>query len=559
MAEWDREFDFVVIGSGGGLCAALAAKDAGADVVVLEKESLIGGSTAMSGGVLWIPANPLMAEDGDQDSVARAQEYLDCLLGDPQPGSTPERRRAFLEAGPKLIGHLRANKGIRFLRDDRPDYYDELPGGSEASRSLVVRLFDSAALGAWRKRLQAGPVPLPVEGPEARLMTLAGRTPKGLAVALRVYGRKYLSRILGRELYGIGAALQGRMLQAVLAEGIALEVGCGALEFVQGRDGVAGVVVDCRGTARRLRARNGILIASGGFARNLELRRRWQPDPASVDWTNANPGDTGEMIEAARELGAAVHNTHESVWVPSSLIPGREKPAVHATELAKPHLIVVDREGRRIFNEAGSYMEAGQKMYAAGAFPCWAVMDRRHRANYNWGKTPPRLVPRGWTSSGYLKVAPSLAELAAQCGIDGQGLADTVARFNGFAGSGRDSDFNRGARAYDRYWGDSRVRPNPSLGSVEKPPFYAVRIYPGDVGTFGGLVTDEHARVLREDGAPIPGLYATGNATASVFGNRYPGAGASIAASFVFGHVAARHALRSGRDRKPVGLGGAAL
>lgn len=544
MADWDRSVDLAVIGSGGGaFCAAMAAKDAGAEVVILEKEEMIGGSTAMSGGVLWVPANPLMAEEGENDSIAEGEEYLDNLLGDSQPGSTPERRKAFLEMGPKVIQYLRDEKGIRFLRDDRPDYYDEVPGGSAASRSLVVKLFNSAELGEWKKKLRAGPIPLPVEGPEARLMTLAGRTIKGVIVAIRVFTRKFISKMLGRELFGIGAALQGRMLQAVLRDQIPLEPGSKVVDFVQESGRVTGVIVEKNGNTQRIEARKGVLIAAGGFAHNLEMRQRWQPQPTSVEWTNSNPGETGEMIEAARALGAAVHNTHEAVWVPSSKLPGREKLAIHATELAKPGLITVDKKGQRIFDESGSYMEAGQKMYKAGAVPCLAIMDSRYRASYNWGKTPPRMAPPSWTSSGYMKTAQTLEELAAQCDIDPEGLKATVERFNGYAKTGKDLEFKRGDRAYDRYWGDPTVQPNPCLGAIDKPPYYAVEIYPGDVGTFGGLVADEHARVLREDDTPIKGLYAAGNATASVFGNFYPGAGASIAASFVFGYIATKHAL----------------
>lgn len=546
MSKWDRSVDFIVIGSGGGgLCAALAAKDTGADVLILEKEDKIGGSTAMSGGVVWVPANPLMLEDGEADSIEKGLEYLETLIGESQPGSTPPRRRAFLENGPKIIEYLRSRKGIRFLRDDRPDYYDELPGGSIASRSLVVKLFNSRALGKWQHQLRAGPIPLPVQGSEARLMTLAGRTPKGAFVAVKVYARKLISKLLGRELFGIGAALQGRMLEAVVKAGIPLEINSKVIELITENDRVTGVVIDRNGARERLQARRGVLIAAGGFARNQEMRERWHIQPSSAEWSNANPGDTGELIEMACELGASVHNAREAVWMPSSKMPGRKTYAIHATELAKPHLIVVDQSGRRFYDEACSYVEAGQKMYAAGAVPCWAIMDSRYRASYNWGKTPPRLTPASWTDSGYMKTAPTLRELAAECGIDAEGLEATVARFNEFAETGKDLDFHRGNRAYDRYWGDPTVKPNPTLGPVRQPPFYAVAIYPGDVGTFGGLVTDEHGQVLRQDGSTIQGLYATGNATASVFANFYPGAGASIAASFIFGYLSAIHATQA--------------
>jgi len=210
--------------------------------------------------------------------------------------------------------------------------------------------------------------------------------------------------------------------------------------------------------------------------------------------------------------------------------------------MQKPYCIAVNAKGARFVNEAASYMEIGQAMYAHGGVPAWIIMDARHRRYYPWGAVPPLVTPASWIKSGYLARANTLAELASQCGIDSSGLERSVARFNEFAKTGNDLDFQRGARAYDLLYADPRVKPNPALGPIEQAPFYAVRIVPGDVGTAGGLMTDEHARVLRAGGGVIPGLYACGNASAPLFGRIYPGPGASIAASFVFGYIAALHA-----------------
>jgi 3-oxosteroid 1-dehydrogenase len=209
--------------------------------------------------------------------------------------------------------------------------------------------------------------------------------------------------------------------------------------------------------------------------------------------------------------------------------------------------MMVDQLGKRFCDEAGAYMEIGQRLYrrhqeTGKGIPAWVILESRHRDNYLWGTAVPGKTPKSWLDSGYMIKADTLDELALRCGIAWDGLKAEVARFNGFCRSGRDEDFNRGGRAFDRYHGDPTVKPNPNLGAIEKGPFYAVRIYPGDVGTSGGVVTDEFARVLRADGSPIPGLYATGNSTASVVGRCYPGAGASIAASFIFAYIAARHA-----------------
>jgi 3-oxosteroid 1-dehydrogenase len=211
-------------------------------------------------------------------------------------------------------------------------------------------------------------------------------------------------------------------------------------------------------------------------------------------------------------------------------------------DLAKPHLIMVDQKGQRFTNESGSYMENGQRMYAAGAVPAWVIMESRHRDRYPWAGAMGGQTPEAWFEAGYMKKAETIEGLASACALDPQALRRTVDRFNEFARTGKDLDFRRGDRAYDRVFADPTVKPNPCLGAIEKPPFYAVAVYPGDVGTFGGLLTDEHARVLTAQGVPIPGLYATGNSTASVMGRCYPGAGASIAASFVFGYIAAHDA-----------------
>jgi 3-oxosteroid 1-dehydrogenase len=311
---------------------------------------------------------------------------------------------------------------------------------------------------------------------------------------------------------------------------------------------VVGVEAEREGRRTRIRARAGVLLNSGGFSHNPAMRQKYGPAPASVDWTSANDGDTGEVIEAAMRHGAAVDLMEEAWWIPSSILPdGTPQFAVY--ERAKPHCMIVDASGSRFVNEAASYMEVGQAMYArhreAGAVPSWFIMDSRHRSRYLFGMTPGGVTPRKWISSGYMKKAGTLEELAAQCGIDADGLRRTVDRFNASAAHGKDPDFHKGERAYDRYYGDYRVRPNPCVAPVSKGPFYAVALYPGDVGTAGGLLTDEHARVLREGGEPIPGLYATGNCTASVMGRTYPGAGASIAASFVFGWLATHHMIQN--------------
>jgi 3-oxosteroid 1-dehydrogenase len=542
MTQWDETVDFLIVGSGGGsMCAALACKDQGKRALILEKEDKVGGSTAMSGGILWIPANRMMARAGVRDSYEQGLAYLQALVPD-QPGSTPQRKQAFLATGPKMVDWLES-KGAKFVYcDGWPDYYDEMPGGQARGRSLGMALFDVRKLGDWKDRLRRNFLPLPAQGVEGHQMVLALRTFRGFRAAVRVGGRALLARLLGTEFAGAGAAIQARMLHLSLQAGIEIRTLSPVKEILREGNRVVGVVTEHNGRSSRIRATRGVLIDAGGFARNEEMRKAYGPAPASTQWTVSNPGDTGEMIKAALSLGAATHGMDRAIWVVTSRLPSGQL-GVHANELGKPHLILVNKHGKRFTDEACSYMETGQKIYENQAVPCWAIMDSRHRNRYPWARTPPRLTPPQWIASGYLKKAQTLQELAAACGIDPEGLRQTVERFNQFAQTGKDLDFKRGERAYDRYWGDpTHDGPNPSLGPISVPPFHAVELYPGDVGTYGGLVADEFGRVLNQQGEVIEGLYATGNATASVTGSCYPGAGASIAASFVFGYRAALHA-----------------
>jgi len=549
MSDWDETADFVIIGSGGGsLCAAMVAIDAGLKAVVLEKQDRVGGSTAMSGGVLWIPANPLLARDGVTDNLADARRYLDALLGDtPDPGSTAARRQAYLETGPALIEYLEA-KGIRFIRcDGWSDYYDDQDGGLAAGRSLGVDLFDLGRLGEWADRLQTGPMVLPLKADEASGASLATRTLGGLVTVAKLYLRMAWGKISGARICGFGAALQGRMLEAALREGADIRLRTPVRSFVRQGGRIVGVVVESPEGTRRIRATRGVLINAGGFARNQTLREHYHDFPTDARVSNANPGDTGEMIEEAANLGAALHGMDRAIWLPSSQAPDRPIPFLHSFDTAKPHCIFVDHKGERFTNESASYMEIGCRMNARhtekGEPSTWAIIDARHRKRYFWGDQPPGKVPDAWLESGFFLRADTIEELAAKTGLPVHGLRATVDRFNRFVRQGFDEDFRRGARSYDRFLGDPRNKPNAVLGEISEPPFYAIRLFTGDVGTFGGLVTDEHARVLTPDGEVIDGLYATGNSTASVCGGIYPGAGGSIGASFVFGYRAARHAV----------------
>ncbi|MBW2269083.1 MAG: FAD-binding protein [Deltaproteobacteria bacterium] len=539
-AQWDEAADFVIVGSGGGsMVAGLYLVSIGKQPLILEKTDKVGGSTAMSGGVLWLPNNPLQQRFGVEDSEEAGRRYLDAAVGDAAgPGSTPARKEAFLKAGPPMIEFLEG-QGMKFIRTDGwADYYDDLDGGCARSRSLGAPMLDSRDMGQLFDDLRLGPMVMPLPTDRTRLIGLATRTPRGMWEGARLLWRMWRAEQTGKPLLSFGAALQGRMLMLSAARGVPIRTDVGVVDLVEEDGRIAGVVAQEGGRRVRIAARDGVLINAGGFSHNREMREKYGPKPASIDWTAANPGDTGEMLEIAERHGAVLDLMDEAWWVPVSLPPDGQL-FMHVTDLSKPHVIVVDKAGKRVMNESQSYMANGQALYAAGV-PAWVIMDRRHRKHYPWGRQPPRNTPAEWEASGYMNVADTIEALAVKLGIDPQALRAEVDRFNGFAKTGKDLDFRRGGRVYDNWFGDPWSRPNPNLGSIAKPPFMAFEMLPGDVGTAGGMVTDERARVLRADGSVIPGLYATGNSTASVMGRVYPGAGASIAASFVFAWVAAR-------------------
>jgi 3-oxosteroid 1-dehydrogenase len=545
---WDVVTDCVMVGSGGGsMCAALAVNAAGLQALVLEKAEVMGGSTAMSGGVLWLPDNKVSRRAGVEDSRDDALRYFASVVGDEGPSTSPMRVTAFLDAVDPMIEFLES-EGIPFKHcEGYSDYYDDRPGGKPRGRSLETELFDVNQLGPWRSRLRVSETlpALALYINEVPAAELSGRTVRSAVTIAKVAGRTAKATLKGQKVYGAGVALQGWMLRAAVSADIPVWTSTPVTELIRDDTGqVIGVTATRDGRQLRIRARRGVLLNSGGFAHNDAMRGKYGRKPASTEWTVANEGDTGEIIEEAMRLGAATDLMDEAWWIPSSLQPdGSAMYAVY--ERSKPHAILVDGSGQRYVNEAASYMEVGQAMYernaSVAAIPSWWIMDSRNRRRYMWGMTPGGITPRGWYSSGYIRKANSLEELAALCNIDSAGLVRSVTRYNESAVNGKDPDFNKGERAHDRRFGDPRVKPNPCVAPVSKPPFYAIALYPGDVGTCGGLLTDEFARVLDTSGNVIDGLYATGNCTASVVGRTYPGAGASIGASFAFGWIAAQH------------------
>lgn len=548
----EETVDLLVIGSGaGGLCASLVASDQNKNVLILEKEPQVGGTSARSGGAVWIPANHLMARDGIADSYEEARKYVDACVKEYSAAASAERIDAYLKTGPEMLVYLE-QQGIPMQRaTNYPDYYDELPGGNASGRAIEVALFDSRKLGDWAPRLNRfAPFAMPVYVSEFASLAVAKRTWKGRLTAARLAVRLMQQRWRHAPILGQGAALQGRLLHRALSRGVRVQLETPVTGLLVENGAVIGAVARQQGREVRIRARSGVLINAGGFCQSLEMRKKYLPAPQDgIDHSLGNPGDTGEVIQYARELGAALDQMDEAWWIVGGRLPGGVAVS-HTFDITKPHSIMVDTKGERYVDEAMAYMELGQRMYAHNrrikAIPSWAILESRHRDRYPWGIAMPGSTPEEWFTSGYMKRADTLQDLAIQCGIDPKALAATVTRFNGFAASGRDEDFGRGGRAYDRLGGDPTCKPNPTLGAIERAPFYAAPIFVGDVGTCGGLVTDVNGRVLREDMSALPGLYACGNSAANCMGRSYPGAGITLGQSLIFGYRAARYAMQSG-------------
>lgn len=548
MTEWDYYTDLLVVGSGGGLAGAVTAAKRGLDTLVVEKEDLIGGSTAMSGGVVWLPHNPLMVELGISDSVDQGLEYFESVVGPPTPASSLARRRAYIEEGSRMVEMLRG-LGVRFVPcAGYSDYYAGVRGyhgGVAESRAIACEYFDAHRLGPWEHKLRAsftgGVVVYTHESSRAQLVL---RTPEGRRVAARVLQRTLAGRLKRQARLCNGGALVGSLLEVLLSYGVPVWTAAKLVEIVAADGRVLGAVVEHEGRRVRVRARGGVLLNAGGFSHNRTMRERYSgQQPNSSRWTTSNPGDTGEVMQLAMGLGAAVDLMDEAWWIPTA-IRSDGSPVFVNGERCKPGSIMVDSGGNRYFNEALPYMEAVQRMYqrdrTVPSLPSWFIMDSRYRRRYPLSFRRPGISPKKLKTRDFTVKAPTLEALAVACGIDARGLEATVERFNEYARRGVDDDFRRGEGAHERWYGDDANRPNPCLGPIDRPPFYAVALYPGDVGTSGGLICDDRSRVLDEAGDPIPGLYASGNTTASVMGRTYPGPGASIGASLIFAYIAAQ-------------------
>ncbi len=534
----------VVVGSGSAaFAAALAAKEAGLDPLIIESTDKLGGSSGLSGGGVWIPNNPVILRSGTHDSYEDAKKYIDLCIGDVGPASSPERRETFLREGPKMVEWLE-KLGFHFhYSKGYPDYYPERPGGRVAGRMLELDSYDLKELGVWKDKINisfAVPFYL-LDGVQAGL---SFRSFKAFLNTTKIAIRTLGSLIIGKRLVGLGGALIGQLTYCALQRNIPIWLNSPMVELIHDNGKVTGVVVKKEGKRTEIRAK-AVILAAGGFARNNEMRQKYHPHPITTDWTTATDGDFGDAIRAGIEIGAETALMEDAWWGPC-FIDLKGKSSFMLWERSFPYSIIVDSTGKRFMNESASYVDCGHWQYERNkqvpAIPAYLITDQHHHKYYPLGKRLPGVELKKYFESGMLTKADTLVELAQKIGINPAGLEETVKQFNQYAVNGKDPDFHRGDSAYDRLYSDPGVKPNPNLAPLTKPPFYAVKVWPGDLGTKGGLLTDEYARVLSKNGKPIDGLYAAGNSSASVMGHTYPGPGSTIAPAMVFGMIAGRHA-----------------
>lgn len=552
------EFDVVVLGSGAaGLAGAMRAALLGHSVVVLEKSPMWGGSAAMSAGAVWVPNNPKMGEVAISDSDEDAWAYLEAVTEGQVPA---EQRRAFIDGANRMIATFEAETDVRFepVRE-YPDYDGFQPGAKPGGRPLEPLPFDGNLLGEDFATLHpCYPGELIFDRfmmrlAEARALMQPGIKPKlGLLAGLGRYARRRDSRRRwqGRDPYlTLGQALMARLRIELNRREVPVLLNTTVRQLITEDNRIVGVELD---SGRVIRAHKGVLVATGGFERNDLMRKRYQPLPVDARWTVGHEGNTGDGIVLAGQVGADLDTAtmDNCWWTPAVLPPGEPSAWVLVIEKSLPWSLFVDRGGRRFVNEASNYNNIGKAMYAAHektgkAIPAWMIFDAKYRRKFPIGPVKPgmlqpdRLVPeRLRPGHGWLHKADSLETLAAQIDVPAAELTATVRRFNEFASRGTDPDFHRGETLNDRHYTDPRVKPNPSLGPLDKAPYYAVQVVPGDLGTKSGLRTDSSGRVLAADGAPIAGLYAAGNTTVSVMGPSYPGAGGTLAPAMTFAFLA---------------------
>jgi succinate dehydrogenase/fumarate reductase flavoprotein subunit len=557
------QVDVLIVGSGGAaLTAALRAKTLGFSTLVVEKASKIGGTSNFSGGGLWIPNTHLHARP--DDSAEKALTYMEAIIENAGPASSRERKISFLENGPKMVKFLEEEGYKWTLTRDYPDYFPYHSGAQIGGRTIEPGMFDLKLLGPWKDMLNMNPAraPLTLYTYELSKIVRARCSWDGMLTAAKVYGaRRYLHRFLGEEPVTLGVSMISQLLYMNIQKGVSLWTDSPMKELVVRNGRVTGAIISQGGKNITVEASRGVILAAGGFARNEEMRKKYQPSPITADWTSTTRSDEGDAILAGMRIGAATALLDSAWWGAAMYDPASKHAFWCLYDRGLPHSIIVDQSGKRFTNESQNYNSIGRAIWERQkenpAVPSFLVMDSTHRSRYILAgrfMPGPSGIPQSSFDSGFITKADSLFELGKRLDVDPLALEETVKRFNGFVATGIDEDFSRGSSIYDQYLGDPDYPNNRNLGTVAKAPFYAVKLWPGDLGTKGGLLTDEKARVLTEkkpgEYDVIKGLYAVGNTSASVMGRTYAGAGATLGPALTFAYIAVNAIAEETAEKK---------
>ena len=550
------------------MATAITASMNGLNVLVVEKESRFGGTTARSGGWLWIPGTRLAKEQGIHEPEGAARTYLQ---HEAATHFDPERVDAFIENGPKAIDFFTSKTAVQFdMPPAFPDYHAEAPGGQQGGRSMVTRPLDGRELGNRIKQLA---LPLP----ELTVFGMMLGSGKEIWHFMRVFRSTesfwYVTRRLSRHFLDVlrygrgmtltnGNALAGRLHKTAMDLGIPLWLSTSARELIMENGTVGGAIVEREGERVQVRARQGVVLACGGFPHDIERRKQLFPHaPTGKEHYSPSPtGNTGDGLRLGESAGGWVDATipHAAAWVPASVTTrpdGSKGVMPHFIDRAKPGVIAVTRQGRRFTNEGNSYHDFVQAMVAAckgqQEISSWLLCDHRTLRTYGLGCVPPFPMPIGkYLRNGYLKHGRTIEELASAINVSPATLRGTIAEFNKHAVQGEDPKFGKGSKAYNRFQGDALHQPNPCVAPIKDGPFYAIKLVVGDIATFAGLVTDRHCRVLNNERHPVQGLYAVGNDISSIMGGNYPGAGITLGPALTFGYVAGMYLAKAAESQE---------
>ncbi|MDB9896190.1 FAD-binding protein [Gammaproteobacteria bacterium] len=561
--QWDYKFDVVVVGSGNGaLTAALCSHDGGAKTLVIEKSDQFGGTSATSGGGVWIPNNRYAKAENVDDSAEDARNYINSVS--PDGMIKDELIETYISEGPRMVDYLHENSQVKYRNlPHYPDYFPDNPGGKPGNRSMEPEPIFGTELGDDLAKLREqhpqtaftmGPINMNFTQVEGQL--LLGALP-GWKMQFAKLFTKYILDIPMRMKWGwkdrrltMGNAGVARLLISLKERQVDMWAETAMTDLIDDNGDVIGIKATMDGKEVLIKANKAVILAAGGFERDQDLRDKYLPKPSNADWSAANTHNTGDALKAALKLGADTHQMDTGWWSTTMKVPGQEKGWLSMVDKSMPGNYTVNKNGERFSNESQNYVSFVNDMFKKfdegnPCAPCYMIFDSTFRKNRPCGPLlqgsmqPDSAVPKDWWTPSFLSKGETLEELAEIAGIDITGLLATQQKVNEYSVTGKDLDLQRGDSVYDRYYGDPSVEPNPCLAPLEKGPYYCMVLYPGEMGTAGGLVIDTKARVLRPDGNPISGLYACGNTSTALLPT-YPGPGSTLGPAMTFGYLAAK-------------------